>query len=352
MRQGYFIRLGDKTSCGGMVLGGERGVTLLGVPRSREGDRVSCGKSTGRFHIVGGLDQLKSNGRRVAGSLDSTSSCACNALLIPSSFSTQYESLRKVKSRSAVVPRAVSAQNFGHPDQLLSITTYMADEINRNVRHPTVARIRQLNRYDAAQATLAYKALPWHARWWARDPQIVAKAYKDEAVALWLEQVDDNREWNYREKVAQLQNSSWHKQGSYLYYVGLWAGIHYGYLGTAAGFRPGVLLDGIDAQTPLEQRRTLRHWRTTAKRLAINIGMELYKRHPEGVLTAKSMINAVLAAEQEDWGTGRREHGCGARGRQSGGALRDPIQLRQQPLLAKLNCGSGAAAPDIERVAT
>jgi uncharacterized Zn-binding protein involved in type VI secretion len=99
MKLGYFIRLGDKTSCGGTVLGGERGVTLLGVPRSREGDRVSCGKSTGEFHIVGGVEQLKSNGRRVAGSLDSTSSCACNALLIPSSFSTQYESLRPVKHR-------------------------------------------------------------------------------------------------------------------------------------------------------------------------------------------------------------------------------------------------------------
>ena len=310
MRLGYFIRLGDKTSCGGTVLGGERKVTLLGVPRSREGDRVSCGKSTGEFHIVGGVDQLKSNGRRVAGSLDSTSSCQCNALLIPSSFSTQYESVRKVKHRPAVLPRPDTALNCGHPDQLLSITTYLASEINGNVRHPTIAKIGQLNRYDATQDTRTYKALPWHARLWARDPQVVAKACKDKAVALWVEQMNDNREWNYRAKVAQMQSSIWHKQGRYLYHVGLWSGIHYGYLGMAAGFRPGVLLDGIDAQTPLEQHGTLRHWSTQAERVAINIGMELYKRHPEGVVTAKAIIQVINGAGREDWGTGRREHGC------------------------------------------
>ncbi len=321
MRQGYFIRLGDKTSCGGTVLDGERGVTLLGVPRSREGDRVSCGKHSGEFHIVGGVEQLKSNGRRVAGSLDSTSNCGCNALLIPSSFSTQYESLRQIKPRLAAVPRAQMARNCGHPDQLLSITTYMAGEINRNVRHATVARIRQLNRYDATQATRTYNALPWHARWWARDPQHVAQACKDEAVALWVEQMDEKREWNYRAKVAQLQSSTWHKQGRYLYHVGLWAGVHYGYLGMAAGFRPGVLVDGIDAQTPLQQRRTLRHCRTTAERLAINIGVELHKRHPEGMVTAKAMINAVLAAEQENWGAGRREHRCAGGVRQPAASI-------------------------------
>ncbi|CAI3790140.1 hypothetical protein AHFPHNDE_03859 [Pseudomonas sp. MM227] len=315
MKLGYFIRLGDKTSCGGTVLGGERGVTLLGVPRSREGDRVSCGKSTGEFHIVGGVEQFKSNGRRVAGSLDSTSSCACNALLIPSSFSTQYESSKKVKARHTIMPRPSAVQNFGHPDQLLSITTYMAGEINRNVRHAVVSKIKQFNRYDATSAMRTYQALPWHARWWVRNPQQVARACKDEAVALWVEQMDENREWNYRAKVAQLQSSTWHKQGQYLYHVGLWGGIHYGYLGMAAGFRPGVLIDGIDAQTPLQQR-TLRHWHTPAERLAINIGVALYQRHPEGLLTAKAMINAVLAAEQENWGTGRREHRCAARVRQ------------------------------------
>lgn len=312
MRLGYFIRLGDKTSCGGTVLGGERGVTLLGVPRAREGDRVSCGKRTGEFHIVGGVDQLKSNGRRVAGSLDSTSSCQCSALLIPSSFSTQYESVRPLKHRPAVLSRPDSALNCGHPDQLLSITTYMADEINRNVRHAIIGKIKQLNRYDPIHDLRVYNALPWHARWWARDPQRVAKACKDEAVALWVEQMNDNREWNYRTKVAQLQSSIWHKQGRYLYHVGLWSGIHYGYLGMAAGFRPGVLLDGIDAQTPLEQRGTLRHWGTQAERVAINIGMELYKRHPEGVVTAKAIIHVINGAEREDWGTGRRGHRCGS----------------------------------------
>ena len=41
-----------------------------------------------------------------------------------------------------------------------------------------------------------------------RAPTGVAKACRDEAVALWINQTDDNREWNYQAKVAQLQNSA------------------------------------------------------------------------------------------------------------------------------------------------
>ena len=65
-------------------------------------------------------------------------------------------------------------------------------------------------------------------------------------------------------------------------------------------------------QTSLEQRGTLRHWGTQAERVAINIGMELYKRHPEGVVTAKAIMQLIARADGQDWGTGRRKHGCGS----------------------------------------
>ncbi|MCU1721755.1 MULTISPECIES: PAAR domain-containing protein [unclassified Pseudomonas] len=53
--QGYFIRIGDKTSCGGKVIEGSSGTIMGGLPQSRLGDTVTCGVTGGFFQIVGGV---------------------------------------------------------------------------------------------------------------------------------------------------------------------------------------------------------------------------------------------------------------------------------------------------------
>ncbi|MGE8152250.1 PAAR domain-containing protein [Pseudomonas vancouverensis] len=92
MAIGYFIRLGDKTTCGGEVLEADTRITVLGMAHAREGDRVSCGKSDETYTIEGGVSFINSNGRFVAGSLDSLSGCPCKAELIPSVLTNKYES--------------------------------------------------------------------------------------------------------------------------------------------------------------------------------------------------------------------------------------------------------------------
>ncbi|WP_445262021.1 PAAR domain-containing protein [Pseudomonas sp. EL_65y_Pfl1_R83] len=47
MTEGYFIGLGDKTTCGGEVLDGDPRIDIHGLLHAREGDRVSCGKHAG-----------------------------------------------------------------------------------------------------------------------------------------------------------------------------------------------------------------------------------------------------------------------------------------------------------------
>ncbi|PWU32013.1 hypothetical protein DK254_04280, partial [Pseudomonas sp. RW407] len=51
MAIGYFIRCGDKTSCGGVVLEADTRVMMFGVARAREGDRVSCGEDGKTYRI-------------------------------------------------------------------------------------------------------------------------------------------------------------------------------------------------------------------------------------------------------------------------------------------------------------
>jgi uncharacterized Zn-binding protein involved in type VI secretion len=92
MAKGYFIRKGDKTSCGGKVLDTDTRIMMFGFAHARAGDPVSCGKNDETYEIVGGISYMNSHGRLFAGSLDSHSSCPCKAGLYPSFTTATYES--------------------------------------------------------------------------------------------------------------------------------------------------------------------------------------------------------------------------------------------------------------------
>ena len=92
MAIGHFIRLGDKTTCGGVVLEADTRVMMFGIAHAREGDRVSCGKDGKVYQIIGGVPYIRSHGALVAGTLDSFSSCPCQARLVPSLFNATYQS--------------------------------------------------------------------------------------------------------------------------------------------------------------------------------------------------------------------------------------------------------------------
>ncbi|MDF7675720.1 PAAR domain-containing protein [Neisseriaceae bacterium ESL0693] len=84
MSVGYFLRVGDKTTCGGQILTGDPIMSWHGKPAAREGDQVSCGRHSGTYQIIGGISHFASMGRRTAGTLDSRSSCPCHAGFIAS----------------------------------------------------------------------------------------------------------------------------------------------------------------------------------------------------------------------------------------------------------------------------
>lgn len=83
MSLGYFLRVGDSTTCGGKILIGDPTLQWYGVFAAREGDMVSCGNYPGIFKVSGGVAATFDEGQALAGSLDSISSCPCQAKFIP-----------------------------------------------------------------------------------------------------------------------------------------------------------------------------------------------------------------------------------------------------------------------------
>lgn len=79
---GFYLRVGDPTTCGGKILTGDETLSWYGVAGAREGDAVSCGQHPGTYIILGGTSDTWDGGRRLAGTLDSVSSCPCHARFI------------------------------------------------------------------------------------------------------------------------------------------------------------------------------------------------------------------------------------------------------------------------------
>jgi uncharacterized Zn-binding protein involved in type VI secretion len=89
--EGFYLVQGDKTTCGGKITTGAEDHTLFDKPVAREQDSVTCGKHAGLFKIAGGIDNDTIHGRRMAGTLDSYSTCPCKAKFIPSMMDDTYE---------------------------------------------------------------------------------------------------------------------------------------------------------------------------------------------------------------------------------------------------------------------
>lgn len=87
---GYFLRVGDKTTCGGRIISGSPDHRFGKMPTARKGDTVSCGKDGKVYRITGGVPNYSILGVAAAGTLHSRSTCPCNARLLPSFFYASY----------------------------------------------------------------------------------------------------------------------------------------------------------------------------------------------------------------------------------------------------------------------
>ncbi len=358
MREGHFIGLNDRTTCGGKVLDGDTRIMMFGIAHARDGDRVTCGKDGKTYRIVGGVSHMISHGKAMAGTLDSYSNCPCKARLIATVLTATYESASSptpqaargaglTESRFTTNPRVdyprraekVSASLGGtdlkatcsHPDRMEELASYIADEINRNITHSAVLEMKELNSYSPEAETSKYMEIPLYLRL-GHQPNFhsIALAKKAEAYALWAERVGQNRSWDHKPKIkANFGGDVRHKQGRYEYFYDIWSNIHYGYVGMAAGFSEQALLDGAGAEQIIsdavrklqdwdnrlgpqrsEGVKGLRAWDDKPDRKSIAIGVSLFTIYSTGGVSAKIIMDEVLAGDPADWGAGISVHNC------------------------------------------
>jgi hypothetical protein len=93
MAAGIVLCQGDRTACGGRITVGSALGIAFGKPIAKEGDPVTCGQDGSTYKIIGGISIFTdgADNRRVAGSLDSYSSCPCKAKIRPSNAYPMYE---------------------------------------------------------------------------------------------------------------------------------------------------------------------------------------------------------------------------------------------------------------------
>ncbi|MGU3523456.1 PAAR domain-containing protein [Enterobacteriaceae bacterium C23F] len=89
--RGYFLFRGDKTVCGGRILEGFTDHQFFDKDMACEGHKVTCGKHPGHYRICGGLENDEIHGKKIAGTLDSYSSCPCKSKFVPSNWDDDYE---------------------------------------------------------------------------------------------------------------------------------------------------------------------------------------------------------------------------------------------------------------------
>ncbi|WP_339435928.1 PAAR domain-containing protein [Pseudomonas sp. EL_65y_Pfl1_R32] len=116
MSKGHYVVLGDQTTCGGRILEGDPTFKLHGLHRALEGARVTCGNHAGNFRILGGITNMRRKGKRVAGTLDSVSSCPCGARLIPSVLKATYEKREAEPPASQRVAQPNETAVNGNPE--------------------------------------------------------------------------------------------------------------------------------------------------------------------------------------------------------------------------------------------
>lgn len=202
MARGDILCMGDKTTCGGVILEGNPNRTAHQRPVARMGDRVLCGKDGNIYKIVGGISFMKDNGLPVAGTLDSFCGCSCKSKFIVTKYPAMTYEARSgglagqdaapsAQDKSAAT--AISAK-FAAKKTVIPVFAKSgergagntdagtADEPNNNfgrLSYGIPTRVEPAQHAQAAKRKPAEDttpALPWYKRMFGASPDTPAQA--------------------------------------------------------------------------------------------------------------------------------------------------------------------------------
>lgn len=339
-------RVGDVCGCGAVITTGFPSILLNGRPMAHTGSLTSHGGTlvTGSDNTFGGFVIGSAGGATVInfmalgafrpdGAVDDQKMAA---LLADPKLAEKAAAANALASPGAAINEP-EQKVCNHPDMMEELATYIAGEMNTNIIGPEVRQMKELNSYDAGAKTKEYAELPFYLRLGpGPDFYSLALGMKAKALAIWTERVGQNRPWDHKLIIRKTIGGTWHKQGKYDYFYDIWSNVHYGYVGMAGGISESVLLDGAGAEQIMSDTirkvqevfkkpkaqwelpgpnrssdiKGLRAWDDAPDRISISIGMKLYHQHPNGGITAKMVMDEVLAVPSQAWGKGIQIHVC------------------------------------------
>lgn len=227
MAKGYILHMYDPTTCGGRVLEGAPNRRTNGTPVARMCDKVSCGKNRGIYQIIGGISWITTEGRLVAGSLNSFSSCPCNAKIIPQITVQTYESRSESRTSApvaATTPPTIVSSNSSpvvSPAALLPVSVFAksrergtgnTDAGKQQEPHTNFAEMGLFRAAPAADSVTDADA-PQHAQTAKKKPpapEDIPKPKKRSALYKWLN--GNHEEVQYRPLLQSLPVRPEHRQ--------------------------------------------------------------------------------------------------------------------------------------------
>lgn len=246
------------------------------------------------------------------------------------SFPVSLESGRTIIGRwkmSAAQTQQVKTleeQKFGclHTNEgAHAIAHYIAEEMNKNIRHPITKELQSLN----AMATnpLSTKEIILNGSHalsilMGRKATLNSKAY-----LLFQEQIDYDKPWDHKPKIAanhefrvlsldgnQRKEGHYHRYKDFDYFYDVWSNIHYGFIGRVCGFTEEELNYGAGAAQLMQdykgkavawQELMLRFWSGNSKQwdnpedqVTIELGYVMYNEYMKGIKPKKERILQLL----------------------------------------------------------
>ncbi|MBP5066077.1 polymorphic toxin type 44 domain-containing protein [Pseudomonas chlororaphis] len=343
-------RVGDTCGCGAVITTGVPSIILNGRPMAHLGSPTSHGGTiiTGSGDTFGGFvfeptpDAVIINFAalgvfRPDGSVDDEKMATLLADPRLTEKATAANALVDPNTASKAPEEQPEEKVCTDPDRMEELASYIAGEMNANINSASVRQMKDLNSFSPTAETKKYKELPFYLRiGQSPDFYSLALGKRAKALAIWTERVGQNRPWDHKPIIRRSIGGIWHKQGDYDYFYDIWSNIHYGYVGMAGGLSESVLLDGAgieqigsDAARKVEEMykkpkaewelpgphrsadiEGMRAWDDAPDRTSISIGIKLYRQHPHGGVTAKMIMDEVLAIPLQEWRKGARVHVC------------------------------------------
>jgi hypothetical protein len=175
----------------------------------------------------------------------------------------------------------------------------------------------QLNATDSRGCVADYFKAPWWRRLFGTlSPQEcvnIEVSSRESALLMWAMNVRQNAEWDHKPKIrlrflATTHSRIFHAYDRNKYFYDIWSNIHYGYVGSAAGFDDSLLLDGAGLEqigsdilrfrwpTRGVGVQGLRAFDDKPDRAAMSLGIELYQAVPDHI-SAHELVQTILMTD-------------------------------------------------------